>query len=76
MYANTSRGGIDYYINPNYYYRFDTNLVDMYHIPISEHANLVKRCKKYLNNAFPTIGDIEAISDDNAFKIQFNTSEY
>ena len=76
LYANTSRDGIDYYINPNYYYRFDTNLVDMYHIPISEHANLVKRCKKYLNNAFPTIGDIEAISDDNAFKIQFNTSEY
>ena len=76
LYANTSRDGIDYYINPNYYYRFDTNLVDMYHIPISEHANLVKRCKKYLNNAFPTIGDIDVISGDNAFKIQFNTSEY
>lgn len=76
LYANTSRDGIDYYINPNYYYRFDTDLVDMYHIPISEHANLVKRCKKYLNNAFPTIGDIDAISGNNAFKIQFNTSEY
>lgn len=76
LYANTSHGGIDYYINPNYYYRFDTNLVDMYHIPTSEHANLVKRCKKYLNNAFPTIGDIEAISYDNAFKIQFNTNDY
>ena len=76
LYANTSRDGINYYINPNYYYRFDTNLVDMYHIPISEHANLVKRCKKYLNNAFPTIGDIDAISGNNAFKIQFNTSEY
>lgn len=76
LYANTSRDGIDYYINPNYYYRFDTDLVDMYHIPISEHANLVKRCKKYLNNAFPTIGDIDVISGNNAFKIQFNTSEY
>ena len=74
--ASTSSSGIDYYINPNYYYRFDDNLVDMYHIPLSECNNLVKRCKKYLNNAFPTIGDIEAISDDNAFKIQFNTNEY
>lgn len=76
LYANTSHNGIDYYINPNYYYRFDNNLVDMYHIPISEHKNLVKRCKKYLNNAFPTIGDIIAIDDANAFKIKFNTNEY
>lgn len=29
LYANTSRGGIYYYINPNYYYRFDKNLVNM-----------------------------------------------
>lgn len=76
LYANTSPNGIDYYINPNYYYRFDTNLVDMYHIPTSECRVLVKRCKKYLNNAFPAINDIEDISGNNAFKINFDTSEY
>lgn len=76
LYAKTSHGGIDYYINPNYYYRFDTNLVNLYRIPTSEQANLVKRCKKYLNNAFPTMGDIEADSYDNAFKIQFNINDY
>lgn len=76
LYAKTSPDGIDYYINPNYNYRFDTKLVNLYRIPTSEHANLVKRCKKYLNNAFPTMVDIEADSYDNAFKIQFNINDY
>lgn len=76
VHANTSSKGINYSVSSKYYYSFDTELVDLYHIPIKEAVNLAKRYKKYLNNTFPSITDIDVNDSDNAFVVNFNIDDY